>query len=184
MASDPREIIERKRRSRLAPVSEAPEHAPKAVSTGTNIGETPLDRVNRDLAILNMRLHGLTFHEIARKLPEAGFRRVSVSRIYAIVMKNLRSCREPPARELRQLELLRLDQLQAAHYRAAMGGDAAAASRVLSIMDRRAKLLGLDASAEATQSLDQARDSLLKKLDSLARGQAAPGMGPEGDAKK
>jgi hypothetical protein len=36
-------------------------------------------------------------------------------------------------------------------------------------MDRRAKLLGLDAGAEATNSLDEARQSLLKKLDSLSR---------------
>jgi hypothetical protein len=178
MASDPREKLARKIRSRRPPIDEA--------LPGAQQSETPLDRVNRDLAILNMRLHGLTFHEIARKLPEAGFRRVSVSRIFAIVTKNLRSCREQPARELRQLELLRLDQLQAAHYKAAMGGDAAAASRVLSIMDRRAKLLGLDANAEATNSLDEARDSLLKKLDSLARGQAAPAKakGDEADAKK
>ena len=184
MASDPREIMLKKRKSRLALVADTPKGASQATSPEAHIGETPLDRVNRDLAILNMRLHGLTFHEIARKLPEAGFRRVSVSRIYAIVTKNLRSCREPPARELRQLELLRLDQLQAAHYPAAMGGDAAAAARVLSIMDRRAKLLGLDASAEATNSLDEARNSLLKKLDSLARGRAAPAESPEDDAKK
>jgi hypothetical protein len=176
MASDPREILMKKRKSRLALVADA--------ALPSQQSETPLDRVNRDLAILNMRLHGLTFHEIARKLPEAGFPRVSVSRIFAIVTKNLRSCREQPARELRQLELLRLDQLQAAHYKAAMGGDAAAASRVLSIMDRRAKLLGLDASAEVTNSLDEARNSLLKKLDSLARGQAAPSTGCEADAKK
>lgn len=132
---------------------------------------------DRDHAILNMRLHGLTFQEISRQLPEAGFAKVSVSRIGAIVAKHLKSCRDEPARELRQLELLRLDQLQAAHYKAAMGGDAAAISRVLSIMDRRAKLLGLDAGAEASLSLDEARDALLKKLDALARGQA------EGEAK-
>jgi hypothetical protein len=167
MASDPREILDRKRKTRrslaaaeLAAAPAGPEMPPQ---------ETPLDRVNRDLAILNMRLHGLTFHEIARKLPEAGFRRVSVSRIFAIVTKALQSCRDQPARELRQLELLRLDQLQAAHYKAAMGGDAAAAARVLSIMDRRAKLLGLDAGVEATNSLDEARQSLLKKLESLSR---------------
>jgi hypothetical protein len=157
---------------------------PDDAAQASQSGETPLDRIDRDLAILNMRLHGLTFHEIARKLPEAGFRRVSVSRVFAIVTKNLRSCREQPARELRQLELLRLDQLQAAHYQAAMGGDAAAAARVLSIMDRRAKLLGLDAGADAAHSLDEARDSLLKKLESLARGQAAPARGSEDDAKK
>lgn len=133
--------------------------------------ETPLDHVNRDLAILNMRLHGLTFHEIARKLPEAGFKRVSVSRIYAIVAKALRSCRDQPARDLRQLELMRLDQLQSAHYKAAMSGDSTAAQRVLAIMDRRAKLLGLDANLEASASLDEARQSLMQKLEQLARGQ-------------
>jgi len=133
--------------------------------------EKPIDRVNRDLAILNMRLHGLTFPEIARKLPEAGFKRVSVSRIYAIVGKALRSAPNQPARDLRQLELMRLDQLQAAHYKNAMNGDAAAAQRVLAIMDRRAKLLGLDAAAETGASLDEARDSLIKKLEQLARGQ-------------
>jgi hypothetical protein len=163
MAADPSEKKETKVKSLRAP----------AKAAARDDGETPMERVNRDLAILNLRLHGLTFHEIARKLPEAGFRRVSVSRIFAIVTKNLRSCRDQPARELRQLELLRLDQLQAAHYKAAVGGDAAAITRVLSIMDRRAKLLGLDAGPEAVVSLDQARQTLLKKLDALARGQAA-----------
>ena len=72
MASDPREILDRKRKTRRPLTTE--------LVAAPSDHETPLDRVNRDLAILNMRLHGLTFHEIARKLPEAGFRRVSVSR--------------------------------------------------------------------------------------------------------
>ncbi len=177
MAADARKISAKTSKGRRAVAAATP--------ANRHDGETPLERVNRDLAILNMRLHGLTFHEIARKLPEAGFRRVSVSRIFAIVQKNLRSCRDQPARELRQLELLRLDQLQAAHYKAAMGGDAAAIARVLSIMDRRAKLLGLDSGPEAAASLEEARGSLLKKLESLARGQAASTKGGnETDAKK
>ena len=163
MASDPIEFMSRKSKARR-PLAQGKPVAPLA--------ESPLDLVSRDLAILNMRLHGLTFPEIARKLPEAGFRRISVSRVFAIVAKALRSCRDQPARELRQLELLRLDQLQSAHYEAAMGGDAAAATRVLSIMDRRARLLGLDAGAEAVNSLDEARQSLLRKLDALARAAA------------
>jgi hypothetical protein len=163
MASDPREDLQENGKGR---------DGSKAKGSGP-----ARSCVDRDLAILNMRLHGLTFHEIARQLPEAGFRPVGVSRVHAIVAKCLRSCREQPARELRQLELLRLDQLQAAHYKAAMGGDAAAASRVLSIMDRRAKLLGLDAGPEAVVSLEEARVTLLKKLDALARGLA------DGDAK-
>jgi hypothetical protein len=166
MASDPIDFQSAKRKTRR-PLAEA-----KLASKDAQ--EAPLTLGNRDREILNMRLRGLTFPEIAEKLPADGFRKVSVSRVGAIVAKALRSCREPPARELRQLELLRLDQLQAAHYKAAMGGDASAAARVLSIMDRRAKLLGLDSGAEATQSLDEARQSLLKKLDLLARGQVDP----------
>jgi hypothetical protein len=151
-------------------------------SKGRRVSQADEDRgapafADREHAILDMRLHGVSFQEISRRLPGAGFGRLSVRRIRDIVAKCLKSCRDEPARELRQLELLRLDQLQAAHYKAAMGGDAAAISRVLSIMDRRAKLLGLDAGAEAAVSLDEARDALLKKLDALARGQA------EGDAK-
>ncbi|WP_298421025.1 hypothetical protein [Rhodoblastus sp.] len=161
MASDPRDMAKKKSKDRGAAKALRRETAPSCA--------------DRDLAILNMRLLGLTFPEIARKLPEMGFRAVGVSRVHAIVAKSLRSCRDQPARELRQLELLRLDQLQAAHYPAAMGGAAAAATRVLSIMDRRAKLLGLDAGSEAAVSLDAARDTLLKKLDALARGQTKDG---------
>lgn len=163
MASLPRDNLQKKSKGRRG--SEAKENP------------APPSHVDREHAILDLRLHGLTFQEISLRLPEAGYARLSVRRIRDIVAKCLKSCRDEPARELRQLELLRLDQLQAAHYKAAMGGDATAISRVLSIMDRRAKLLGLDAGAEAAVSLDQARDALLKKLDALARGQA------EGDAK-
>ncbi len=176
MASEPRETLAKKRKSRR-PLNDT-------VQVEPHLGETSLDRANRDLAILNMRLHGLTFHEIARKLPDVGFRRVSVSRIFAIVTNNLRSCHEQPARELRQLELLRLDQLQAAHYKAAMGGDAAAIARVLSIMDRRAKLLGLDGAAETAASLDEARASLMKKLESLSRGKEPAEKSDEARARK
>ncbi len=158
MASDPRDNPQKKSKGRR-------------VSQVEDNGAAP-SYVDREHAILDMRLHGLTFQEISRRLPDVGYARLSVRRIRDIVAKSLKSCRDEPARELRQLELLRLDQLQAAHYKAAMGGDAAAISRVLSIMDRRARLLGLDAGAEAAVSLDEARDALLKKLDALARGQA------------
>jgi len=144
----------------------------KTTTSRRSARERPLDRVNRDLAILNMRLHGLTFFEIARKLPEAGFRRVSISRVYAIVAKALHSSPHAPASDLRELELMRLDQLQSAHYKQALKGDAAAAQRVLTIIDRRAKLLGLDANKEAEASLDDARASLIRKLEQLARGQS------------
>jgi hypothetical protein len=47
--------------------------------------------------------------------------------------------------ELRDQEGERLDRLQMGHWAAAVGGDKDAAAVVLKIMERRAKLMGLDA---------------------------------------
>ena len=46
---------------------------------------------------------------------------------------------------LRSLEMLRLDELQNAIWQRAIDGDGRALDRILAIMARRAKLLGLDA---------------------------------------
>ena len=48
-----------------------------------------------------------------------------------------------PARELLQLELLRLDEMQRGFYAAACEGNIAAINMCLRILDRRAHLLGL-----------------------------------------
>ena len=50
-----------------------------------------------------------------------------------------------PATQLRDMEVARLDRLLAAHWGKATKGDVNATRMVLTIMDRRAKLLGLDA---------------------------------------
>lgn len=66
---------------------------------------------------------------------------------------------------------MRLDQLQAAHYPKALAGETAATDRVLAIMDRRAKLLGLHApraSEDALETADDARQKLLNKLEAMA----------------
>ncbi|MGA9824594.1 MAG: hypothetical protein WBQ53_07090, partial [Methylocystis sp.] len=91
--------------------------------------------------------------------------------------KALRSCRDQPARDLRQLELLRLDQLQTAHYKAAMSGDSAAAQRVLAIMDRRAKLLAAPPTAQETAESESARKALLEKLNAIAARLMGAGTG-------
>jgi len=49
---------------------------------------------------------------------------------------------------LRALELLRLDELLNALWDTAIAGDLKAVDRVLKVMERRAKLLGLDAPFE------------------------------------
>jgi hypothetical protein len=50
-----------------------------------------------------------------------------------------------PFEQLRLMEVMRLDEMLAGLYGSAMAGDVAAVDRVLSIMARRARLLGLDA---------------------------------------
>lgn len=49
--------------------------------------------------------------------------------------------------ELLTLEVMRLDELQAAYWQAALAGDTRAADIVLKVIDKRTKMLGLDESA-------------------------------------
>jgi DNA-binding CsgD family transcriptional regulator len=90
---------------------------------------------------LELRSAGLSFREIAREL------KVAPATAYKAVARGLAAvnagCREQ-AQELRALEALRLDQMQAALWQQATDGDVKAIDRILRIMERRARLLGLD----------------------------------------
>ena len=90
---------------------------------------------------LELRSAGLSFREIAREL------KVAPATAYKAVARGLAAvnagCREQ-AQELRALEALRLDQMQAALWEQATDGEVKAIDRVLRIMERRARLLGLD----------------------------------------
>jgi hypothetical protein len=90
---------------------------------------------------LELRSAGLSFREIAREL------KVAPATAYKAVARGLAAvnagCSEQ-AQELRALEALRLDQMQAALWQQATDGDVRAIDRILRIMERRARLLGLD----------------------------------------
>jgi hypothetical protein len=60
-------------------------------------------------------------------------------------MADLQAQQEEAAEQVRAMELDRLDQIMFQHFTQALKGDTAATDRVLKIMERRAKLLGLDA---------------------------------------
>ena len=71
---------------------------------------------------------------------------------------------QQPAQALRDLETERLDRLQLALWPKAMRGDVAAVKAILRLMERRARLLGLDHSdglAERAQRLDELRAALV-----------------------
>ncbi len=129
------------------------------------------ERSRRANAILNLRLHGAPIARIAEQLPQLGFAKVSITQLRRIIRAALEDAAHRPAEELLRIELLRLDELQNAQYAKAITGDNSAMDRVLAIMDRRAKLLGLhqpQRAEPAAENPEDARAALLEKLETIA----------------
>lgn len=99
-----------------------------------------LSAVERQADALELRKAGVTLAAIAERL---GYRGPSSadSAIRAALKKTL----QPPADEVRELEIERLDALLLALWPQARQGNQGAIDRVIKIMERRARLLGLDA---------------------------------------
>lgn len=89
---------------------------------------------------LDLRTSGLTYQQIAHEL---GYR--SAGYVCDIVRAELDKLPKEPAEAVRQLELTRLDAMLLGLWAEAKAGRWLAVDRVLAIMDRRARLLGLDA---------------------------------------
>lgn len=94
----------------------------------------------RDAEALRLRLAGHTYAAVAEMLDYA-----SPSHAQKQVTKCLVEITREPAQELRELELKRLDEMFIPAYsRAIEGGGPKAIQSCLHIMERRARLLGLD----------------------------------------
>jgi hypothetical protein len=94
---------------------------------------------------LNLRRAGASYAEIGKALG------VTKQRAFAIVktqLDELAATVNEASTAVRQLELERLDAMQIASFQKAVRGETAAVDTVLRIMDRRAKLLGLNAPSE------------------------------------
>jgi hypothetical protein len=91
----------------------------------------------RRALVLEYRRQGFSFVEIGGAL------RISAASAYRDCAVSLATITAEPARDLLELELLRLDDLQMAIYGRALGGDLDAINACLKILDQRAKLLGL-----------------------------------------
>lgn len=89
---------------------------------------------------MELRMEGLPFTEIARQV---GYN--SQQAAHDAVKRALLRTEREPADRLRELELARLDVLWQAQFMIAQVGDVQALSACLRIMERRAKLIGLDA---------------------------------------
>jgi hypothetical protein len=124
----------------------------------TNVGAAAKSSVRRirttekTLRALELRKRGLNYTQIGKKL---GCARSTACRYVLSELENLADkCREE-AVHVRDLELQRLDDLYLIAYRAIIDGyDLAGIDRCLRIMERRAKLLGLDAAEKVEHSGD------------------------------
>lgn len=134
-------------------------------------------------AVLALRIKGLSYSAIAEQL--------NCSRSYAhslvdTAAKELRESNRNEAAALVDIELARLDAMLAALNDKINGGDTRAIDSALKIMERRAKLLGLDKPQKlehsgAVMQLDP--DALLALLDATDAADTGVARGDQGEAQ-
>jgi hypothetical protein len=110
--------------------------------------------------VLALRKAGLTFERIAQQLGYADRSGAYVA--YQAAMKRLVLI---PAAEERDLMAVRLDDLLAGSYAKAIQGDPKAVLSCLRILDRRARLLGLDAPTKVSMTVS---DPMVAEIERLA----------------
>lgn len=104
--------------------------------------------LDREIEAINYRRMGMTYSDIAKTLGYADH----VGALRA-VKRGMRKALQEPADELRELEAARLDRAQEKIWPKVEEGDVRAITALLRIMERRAKLLGLDAPLKIQQDI-------------------------------
>jgi hypothetical protein len=125
------------------------------------------DQVDKELKVLELRRAGLTWQRIAE---EIGYK--DHTGAYAAYKRAIKRTMQQPADELRQAELDRIDRLQLAAWPKAMKGNERSILVVVKLMERRAKLLGLDVPIKIEQNIttwdgDESIDRAVKDLAQL-----------------
>jgi hypothetical protein len=127
-------------------------------------------RGKRGLEAMNLRLEGLRYSQIAERM------HASEQYCWRLVQGELQWLsrqRAEAAEQVAQLELARLDEMFHGIWPKAKQGDLAAVDRVLQLMQRRAKILGLDAETNAPQAA--ATQVTLNISEMIVAKEAAPG---------
>jgi len=95
--------------------------------------------VDRQRSAVDLRKAGATYLEIAQALGYSN-KQGAYNAVQTALFKTL----QEPSEEARQMDLARLDSLLMALWSRARAGDLPTIDRVLKILERRARLLGLD----------------------------------------
>lgn len=133
--------------------------------------------VDREIKVLELRRAGLTWQRIAEEVGYADH-----TGAYAAYKRAIKRTMQQPADELRQQELDRLDRLQLAAWPKAMQGHIGSIAIIVRLMERRARLLGLDTPIKIEQEITtwQGSDSIdraVQELANLLRENAEAGTG-------
>jgi hypothetical protein len=143
------------------------------------------DVLDKENQIVELRRAGVTWKVIAERTGYA-----SASGAYNAYQRIAERLIRPGLEEYRDLELERLDRLQVAVWGKAVTGDIRALDSVLRIIDRRTRILGLEApkevnlKAEVTtydrNTIDAEVYRLVTLLDGGAQGALAAPVSPAG----
>ena len=123
--------------------------------------------VDKEVKVLELRRAGLTWQRIAE---ETGY--ADHTGAYAAYKRAIKRTMQQPADELREAELDRIDRLQLALWPKAMKGDNASVNTIVRLMERRARLLGLDTPIKIQQDIttwtgDESIDRAVRDLAAL-----------------
>jgi len=122
-------------------------------------GNMAVDKYERELVALDLRLHGYSAIEIQHILREEykwDYKRADS--INNLIRRAMRITKAEKVSQVRTLELMRLDKLMGAHWEQALDGNIASTQVVLKIMAQRTKLLGLDAPIKVAKTDSKGRD--------------------------
>jgi hypothetical protein len=106
----------------------------------TVTGPARIEREQRIAEILALRVAGNTLQAIG----DAQDPPVTAQAIYKTLKKAIERMADEATEQVRRIESLRLDEMMLGVYGQAVNGDLVAIDRMLDIMRRRARLLGLD----------------------------------------
>ena len=121
-------------------------------------------QINREREIVEWRIEGLTWRQIAERV------NMSVAGAFKAYNRAMVRTLKPATEELRELELDRLDTLQQTYWQPAVAGNMRAADFILRVIDKRAKLLGLDAPTKIqAEVITYDGSDLDREVDAIAR---------------
>ena len=116
-------------------------------SFGSGPSQRSAQHALRDRLILEMRAHGYSYDQIREKLIQDSYAPESITtrQVEGMAERAIKNVRRDPAEEVRKIELKRLDMMMQVFFAQALQGHGPSCDRVVAMMERRARIEGIDA---------------------------------------